>query len=61
MESPKFCYDVLAAEVRMLVIWETEHMHVLDSHEAIVNWISSSGLRPFLNMLKTEAEREAFI
>ncbi|MEM1369483.1 MAG: hypothetical protein AAGG02_16040 [Cyanobacteria bacterium P01_H01_bin.15] len=60
MESPEFYYDVLAEEAQALDIWETEYMHVLDSHEAIVDWISSTGLRPFLNVLRTETEREAF-
>ncbi|MEM1369388.1 MAG: methyltransferase domain-containing protein [Cyanobacteria bacterium P01_H01_bin.15] len=60
IEPPEFYYDALASEAETLDIWETDYMHVMESHEAILDWISSTGLRPFLNALDTDADREAF-
>ena len=61
MHSPAFYYDVLAGSATRLDIWETEYHHVLESPEAIVEWMSSTGLRPFLGALDSEEERELFV
>lgn len=58
--SPSFYYDVLAEKAASLDIWETEYNHVLNSKEAVVDWIASTGLRPFLAALESEDERNAF-
>ena len=42
-------------------VWETEYQHVMQNVEAIVEWYKGTGLRPFLEALTTEAEREKFI
>jgi trans-aconitate 2-methyltransferase len=61
MEAPDFYYDHLTAEARSVDLWETEYMHVMESHSAIVDWISSTGLRPFLRVLDTDEERDEFV
>jgi trans-aconitate 2-methyltransferase len=61
MESPAFYYDHLAPLARSLDVWETEYLHVMESPDAIVDFISSTGLRPFLQALDTEAERQEFV
>lgn len=61
METPAFYYDVLEGEASSLDIWETEYYHVLASKPAIVEWISSTGLRPFLAVLTTDDEKSAFL
>jgi trans-aconitate 2-methyltransferase len=60
IESPGFYYDHLAPHARAVDIWETEYEHVLESPAAIVDWISSTGLRPFLAVLDAD-ESETFI
>lgn len=60
MESPAFYYDALASDANSLDLWETEYMHVLESKPEIVDWIASTGLRPFLDALDTEMERNTF-
>jgi trans-aconitate 2-methyltransferase len=60
MEAPSFYYDHLAPASRSIDIWETEYFHVMDSAAAIVDWIAATGLRPFLAVLESEAERRAF-
>jgi trans-aconitate 2-methyltransferase len=61
MEPPAFYYDRLAPLARSVDLWQTEYMHVMDSQAAIVDWISSTGLRPFLRALDTESERARFL
>ena len=53
-------YDVLAREATRLDIWETEYHHVMDSKDSIVDWIASTGLRPFLGVL-ADTERGEFV
>ena len=60
METPTAYYDALAPAARGMDVWETDYFHVMDSPAAIVDWISSTGLRPFLDALDSEAERERF-
>jgi len=58
MESPAVYYDSLAGEARSLDIWETEYSHVMEDPQAIVAWISSTGLRPFLEVLNADEGAE---
>jgi len=61
MEAPGHYYDHLAPLARPVDIWETEYSHVMDSASAIVEWIASTGLRPFLAALGSEGETRAFL
>ena len=61
MEPPSFYYDVLAPVARSLDMWETTYLHVMDGPEAIVDWMSSTGLRPYLAALEDEADRARFV
>ena len=61
MEPPSFYYDTLAVSATHLDIWETEYQHVLESHAAIVDWIASTGLRPFLAAVDTPEEKSEFL
>jgi trans-aconitate 2-methyltransferase len=60
MEAASFYYDSLADRAQALDIWETEYHHVMASPGSIVDWISSTGLRPYLAVLATDAERRRF-
>lgn len=44
-------YDVLCDEARALDLWVTHYYHVLENHAAIVEWIQSTAMRPYLNQL----------
>jgi trans-aconitate 2-methyltransferase len=61
MEDPSYYYDALAEYAPRLDIWETEYIHVMDSPSSIVDWISSTGMRPFLEALDAESERQRFV
>ncbi|MDC0994057.1 methyltransferase domain-containing protein [bacterium] len=49
-----FYYDVLSSISSSLAIWMTEYYHVMESPEAVLDWISGTGLRPFIAALETE-------
>jgi trans-aconitate 2-methyltransferase len=55
-----FYYDCLAKLFPSVEMWETYYMHVLDSHNAILEMISSTGLRPYLERLETTTDKEDF-
>lgn len=56
MHEPGFYYDVLCGRARSVDIWETEYKHVMDGPAAIVEWISSTGLRPFFAPLSADEQ-----
>jgi trans-aconitate 2-methyltransferase len=56
----EFYYDVLTPLAAGVELWFTEYIHVLDGPEGIVEWYSGTGMRPFLDALSTDAERERF-
>lgn len=53
-------YDLLASNGCRVDIWRTTFYHVMPSVEAIVDWVRSTGLRPFLNPLD-ESEQQEFL
>jgi trans-aconitate 2-methyltransferase len=56
-----FYYDLLAPVAARVDMWETDYYHVLPNAEAIVEWYKGTGLRPFLEVLATESDREQFL
>ena len=58
--SARFFYDILCTLPGETVMWQTEYIHIMESHDGIVEWYKGSGLRPFLNKLPTESLRERF-
>jgi len=55
-----FYYDVLASAASMN-LWETTYLHVMPNVESISEWYKSTGMRPFLDALGADSEREHFI
>jgi trans-aconitate 2-methyltransferase len=61
VHEPAFYYDVLLGHARRIQLWTTEYLHILPSVEAIADWYRSTGLRPFLQALTDDQEREQFV
>lgn len=60
VEEPETVFDILAPLSKSLDIWETSYLHVLDGEDPVLDWVSGTGLRPFLAPLDA-GEREAFL
>lgn len=60
MEEAAVYYDALADSASRLDVWETEYFHVMNGTADIVDWISSTGMRPYLEALDSDADRERF-
>jgi trans-aconitate 2-methyltransferase len=58
--EPHTYYDALCEQAYRIELWVTEYCHVLQGPEEIVNWMRGTGLRPFLNALRDDAERGVF-
>jgi trans-aconitate 2-methyltransferase len=53
-------YDLLKPVAARVEVWRTVYVHALADAEAVVAWVSSTGLRPFLAALTPE-ETPAFL
>ncbi|OUS18568.1 trans-aconitate 2-methyltransferase [Rhodospirillales bacterium 47_12_T64] len=51
-------YNYLSGQCDRIDIWSTSYAHILDSAEAIVEWVSSTGLRPYLSPLDEEEKSD---
>ncbi len=60
MERPAFYYDLLAGAASKVDLWETEYYHIMENYGAIISWASGTALRPFLDALDTEEQRQRF-
>jgi trans-aconitate 2-methyltransferase len=54
-------YDMLAQHASRLDIWETTYLHIVSGAEDIAEWYKGSGLRPYLDQIDSEPERERFV
>jgi len=59
--TPEFYYDVLSAHAAQVELWTTDYIHVLPDAAAIVEWYRGTGLRPWLDALSTDEERNDFL
>ncbi|MRT11836.1 trans-aconitate 2-methyltransferase [Enterobacteriaceae bacterium RIT711] len=53
-------YDLLAQSGCTVDIWRTTYFHVMPSAQAIIEWLSSTGLRPYLANLDS-IQQQAFL
>lgn len=62
IEDPREVCDFLEPVCGTEVdVWRTTYYHALRDHGEIVEWVSGTGLRPFLEPLGTGELREAFL
>ncbi|WP_297207497.1 trans-aconitate 2-methyltransferase [uncultured Pluralibacter sp.] len=53
-------YDLLSESGCEVDIWQTTYYHPMASHQAIIEWLSATGLRPYLQPLEAAAQ-QAFL
>ncbi len=56
----KFYYEMLSKRSSRMDIWETRYYQIMDGPESILEWVSGTGLRPYLEALGTDLEQEKF-
>lgn len=56
-----FYYDSLSGAAARIDLWHTDYLHVMDDAASIVEWYKGTGLRPFLDPLPTDGDRDAFL
>ncbi len=49
-------YDLLAADAAYVDVWRTAYQHPMASAHAIVEWLSSTGLKPFVERLPADLQ-----
>lgn len=59
-QSTQEIYDALIPLCSSINVWHTHYYHVLENHEAVVEWVKGTGLRPFIDPLSEEA-RKGFV
>ena len=53
-------YDLLAGQAKKIDLWKTSYFHVMESLQAIVDMIRTTGMKPFLDALATAEEKTEF-
>ncbi|MEW5561055.1 trans-aconitate 2-methyltransferase [Enterobacter asburiae] len=60
LESVQTYYDLLSSNGCEVDIWRTTYFHPMASHQAIIDWLSATGLRPYLQDLDNVSQ-QAFL
>lgn len=47
-------YGIVSPLARAVDIWQTTYLHVLDGDDPVLDWVSATGLRPFVQALDGE-------
>ena len=55
-----FYYDNLSELFHSIDIWESNYLHILDSHLSILEMIRSTGLKPYLERFESEKDKKDF-
>ncbi len=56
--SPERYNDILFGCSRYFEIWETVYYHIMTSHEHLLEWVRSTRLRPYLEVLNDDKKCE---
>ena len=57
----EYYYNLLCDSVKEFYMWETTYLHILENHEDLIEWYKSTGMKPFLQSLPTEALKTRLI
>lgn len=60
IHQASFYYNELSKYFNSIDLWTTDYYHVMDSQEAILEMIRSTGLKPYLERITDENEKQKF-
>jgi trans-aconitate 2-methyltransferase len=55
-----YYYNVLSKLSSNIELWETDYYHIMNSHKDIIEMIKSTGMKPYLDKLESEKEKNEF-
>jgi len=55
-----FYYHALRKLTRRLNIWETEYQQIMEGPRAVLDWVRSTAMRPYLERLPSDDQRRLF-
>jgi len=55
-----FYYDILNKLAKGVELWESSYFHILNSQESIIDFIRTTGLKPYLEQLPSDEMRSEF-
>jgi trans-aconitate 2-methyltransferase len=53
-------YEMLSPLFATVELWETDYVHVMESHHVILEMVRSTGLKPYLDSLDSNTDTAAF-
>ena len=56
--STEAYFDILSSCSASFELWETVYYHAMPSHEHLIEWVRSTRLRPYLDVLNEEQKSE---
>jgi trans-aconitate 2-methyltransferase len=59
-KPPSLYYDALESVAVHVDLWETIYHHILPGSQAVLDWFRGTGLRPYLEALSSDEERQRF-
>ncbi|WP_099204811.1 methyltransferase domain-containing protein [Scatolibacter rhodanostii] len=51
-------YDIFNVCAESFTLWQTTYFHIMENHEAIMDWYRGTGLRPYIQSLSSELADE---
>ena len=60
IHDSKTYYDYLSGLFTSVEIWESDYIHIMDSHFSILEMMRSTGLKPYLNKLESDELKKEF-
>lgn len=56
-----YYYKLVRQLTDLFTLWQTDYIHVLESHEALLSWHTTTGLRPYLAKLHSKELQTEFL
>jgi len=57
---PELYYNELAKHFLKIDLWQTNYFHIMNTHEEILEFCKSTGLRPYVERLKASERKEFY-